>query len=395
MDFPLRYWRQNARVATLVLVAAAGLLGLLLYKLGSLVGGLSGNEVHAANAAVGWHGIFHDPLYLPLKLVRSVVFFVAPEHGQLLTRLPNVVFGFITGLSFAWLIWQWHGRRTAILTTLMFATSAWVLHASRLASFDVLYLWAIPTMLVMQVLLHRHWQRPAVWYGSLLLWGMLLYIPGLIWLLLAQLYIQREMVKKAWQHFGRWWQRLLSAGSLLIWLPLLAIGLSRPGKLVEWLGLPSHVPSIWHLLKGIVAVPLHLVVRGPQYPELWLDKTPVLDIFTLVVAGLGIYFYATHWQSSRTRTLGSLLLVGGLLVGIGGAVSLSLLIPLLYVAAATGVTYLLHDWLKVFPLNPLARGLGIGLVSLAVVLSALYNLRAYYVAWPHNHATPPIFRYHR
>ena len=70
----------------------------------------------------------------------------------------------------------------------------------------------------------------------------------------------------------------------------------------------------------------------------------------------------THWQLvaqplARHAALSS----GVVLVGLGGPVGLSILVPLLYVAVATGLAYLLHEWLKVFPNNPLARGFGIGL----------------------------------
>jgi hypothetical protein len=78
--------------------------------------------------------------------------------------------------------------------------------------------------------------------------------------------------------------------------------------------------------------------------------------------------------------------------GLGGAAYLSLVVPLLYIFAATGIAYLLHEWLRVFPLNPVARKLGIGLVVVAVAVSCSYNLRAYYVAWPHNAATQTAFR---
>lgn len=388
-------WRHNAPVVLWLILGLAVVAGLLLYKLATLTGGLSATEVKAATQPVGWQGILHDPFYLPLKLVRSVVYFVAPDHGQLLTRLPNALFGGLTMISFAWLIWLWHGRRTAILTSVLFATSAWVLHTSRLASFDVLYLWAVPTLCIIQVLLHRHSDKALVWYGSLLTWGLLAYVPGMIWLIGLQVILQRKLIVQAWRHFSEWWQQVLSVLAVAIWLPLLVLAFTRVGQFVTWLGLPTHWDGPFEVLKHLVAVPVHLFIRGPQYPEQWLGRTPIFDAFTLVACLVGIYFYAKRWDSARSRTIGLLLIVGGLLVAAHGPVSISLLVPLLYAAAATGIAYLLHDWLKVFPVNPLARGLGIGLVGLAVAVSCLYNLRAYFVAWPHNTVTKAIFRYHR
>ena len=389
------YLRRHGRMIAWLALAAAGLGWLLLYRLGSLTGGLSASEVSAAAAVVGWHGIYHQPLYIPLKLVRSVVFVLFKDHGQFLSRLPNALFGGLTILSFGWLVRLWHGTRIAILGSLLFATSAWVLHASRLASFDVLYLWTLPTLLLFDVLLQKYGKQASVWYASILVWGCMLYIPGLIWLLLLNTYLQREYIRNGWRHFGRWWQHSLYLLAGFIWLPLLVNCIIKNSSLSNWLGLPSHWVQPLTLLKQLVAVLVHLFIRGPKYPQLWLARAPLLDIFTLAACLVGIYFYSLHWHAARSRLLGLLAATSLVLVGLGGPVAFSLLVPLMYIAAAAGLAYLLREWLSVFPNNPLARGLGLGLIILAVGLSCTYNLRAYFIAWPYNQATHAVFQYHR
>jgi hypothetical protein len=275
----------------------------------------------------------------------------------------------------------------------LFATGAWTLHVSRLASFDVLYLCALPTLLLMNVALQRRPNKAYAVYGNILLWGLLLYIPGMVWLLIINAYFQRKAILNGWRHFKRWWQHLLYLLAGAIWLPLLVQNLRQSGALRLWLGLPADLAPPLTLLKHFVAVFVHLFIRGPQYPTLWLGKAPILDIFTLSMCLIGLYFYIKHWRASRSRLLGSFLLVGAILVALGGPVSLSLLVPLLYIVTATGITYLIQEWLQVFPVNPLARGLGIGLVALALVLACTYNLRAYFIAWPHNEVTRTVFRY--
>lgn len=388
-------WQENAKLVLAAIVLLTALAGLLFYKLGSLVGGLSIGEVAVATAPVGWHGIYQHPLDLPLSAVRSVVFYVSPDHGQILTRLPNAFFGGLAVITFGWLIYLWHGVRTALFATLMFATSAWTLHVSRLASFDVMYLWAIPTLLLIQVYLHRHGNKAVVWYGSLTMWSLMLYIPGMVWLILAQLICQRTSLAKAWKSHKGWPQWLFSILAVVVWLPLLVNHLVRHGEVVRWLGAPEHLASPLHLAKQFGGVFVHVFFRGPQYPDLWLARAPILDIFTLLAAGLGIYFYARNWKASRSQTLGALFAVSVILVALAGPVSLSAVVALLYVMVAAGVAYLLHEWLKVFPSNPLARGIGIGLVTAVVLLSCLYNVRAYFIAWPHNQATKIVFLYHR
>jgi hypothetical protein len=228
----------------------------------------------------------------------------------------------------------------------------------------------------------------------MLLWGLLVYIPGVIWLVLPAIYLQRGAIADGWRHFKRWWQRLAYLLTGIVWLPLLIITLSRPGNLVTWLGLPADLAAPLTLVKNFVGVFVHLFVRGPEYPALWVGRAPILDIFTLAACLVGIYFYATHRQAARSRLLALFFGLGVILVALGGPVGLSLLVPLLYLVAATGIAYLVREWLQVFPVNPLARKLGLGLVSLAIALACLYNLRAYFVAWPHNKVTETVFRYH-
>lgn len=387
--------KPSLRSLSIALALGIGLAGLLLYRLNTLTGGLTGSEFITAGVAVGWHGVYDQPLYLPLNIVRSIIFVLQPDHGDLLTRLPNALFGGLTIVTFAWLIRLWHGTRTAVLAGLLFATSAWVLHVSRLASFDVLYLWAIPMLLVTHVQMHRNYAKNLVFYGSMLMWGFLLFIPGVVWLVIANAALQRKTILQGWKLRTTSLQQALYVLCGAMWLPLLATALTRPGNIKLWLGLPDSLASPHALLKQFAGVFVHLFVRGPQYPELWLNRAPLLDLFTLGICVIGLYFYATHRHVARTRLLAILFGIGIVLVSLAGPVGISLLVPLLYIAAATGIAYLLHEWLAVFPVNPFARGLGIALIFIAVGMSCAYNMRAYYVAWPHNYTTRAIFRYHR
>lgn len=393
-----RFWRANLGVLGLSLAVLVLISALMLYRLGSLTGGLSETEVKAATEPLGLAHLANNVLYLPLKLVRYFVFGLTEgSHGQLLTRLPNAIFGGLSILSFGWLIWLWHGPRTAILTTLMFATAAWTLHVSRLASFDVLYLWGAVTLLLSHVIMHRFGEQARAWYACLFIWGLLLTIPGMIWFVLAELILQRHNLLEGWRDLGKWWQRVLSLVTPLLFVPAIGYSLIKHQELIRpWLGLPAHfADGYFALIKQFGSVFVHLFIRGPQYPELWLGRMPILSVFTLIMVLLGIYVYAVHWQKARSRLLLIMITIGVVLVGLGGPVGLSVLVPVLYVISAAGIAYLLHEWLKVFPRNPLARSMGVVLVSIAVIISCTYNLRAYFIAWPAVETTDTSFRYHR
>lgn len=390
-----RYLSAHSQLLLVTILTISGLGWLLFNHLGTIPGGFSATEQATATATYGWHGLYRQALYLPLNVVRSIIFVFSGQHDQLLSRLPNAIFGAVTILTFGYLLKLWHGTRTAIMGTILFASAAWTLHVSRLASNDVVYLWFAPTLLLLQALLHRQATKPAIFYGSLLVWGVLLYVPGGVWLVALSVFWQRRAIKTGWQHFQRWWQRLLYLFTGGLCLPLLVIDLERPGNFRTWLGLPPDFGNLATMLKHFGAVPIHLFIHGPDSPQLWLGRAPLLDIFTLVACVLGIYFYVRHLAAARSQVLASYFIVSSILVGLGGPVSFSLIVPLVYLFAATGIAYLLREWFRVFPSNPLARSLGLGLIIVAITVSGIYNTRAYFTAWANSPITVTTFHYHR
>lgn len=258
-----------------------------------------------------------------------------------------------------------------------------------------MYLIAIPVLLLISLGLHKRSTNAFIFYGSMILWGVLLYIPGMVWFILLNCLWLRKHIISGWKFYHVWWQRCLYCLAGVIWLPLLGIYLRHVHNLVTWLGFPEHLKVNSQFAKRFIAVPLHITVRGPEYPWLWLGKAPLLDVFTLVAAIIGIYFYATHYQANRSRLLASYFVIGWLLITLNGPVSLSLLVPIVYLCVATGVAYLIREWLHVFPTNPIARGIGIGLIVIAVGLSSIYNMRAYFIAWAHDPTTKTTFTIRR
>jgi hypothetical protein len=384
--------KQIRLVSALSLIIFAALAFLLYYRLGSLTKGLSGSEVSLSRSLLGWHGIYKNPLFLPLKVVQSIVFHF--RHSQFLIRLPSTIFGLLSIFQFSYLVYVWHGKRSAALVSPLFACAAWTLHVSRLASSDVIYLWSIITLLLGYALTQKYPKNIYVWLSNCFIWGLLLTIPGLIWMVIVGLIGQHRYIREVWHLFSKFWQRLASLVLVVLWLPLIVHSLMKKGLRKEWLGLPNHLPNFVHFTKEFVGVFVHLLIRGPEQPQLWLGRAPLLDIFGLVMAITGSYYYLMHSSSNRTKLLAGWLFVAAILIALQGSVSFSLSVPFDYVFIAMGLSYFLHSWFKVFPSNPLARTLGIGLISLAVAVSCLYNLRAYFVAWPNNQTTNQTFSRH-
>jgi hypothetical protein len=106
---------------------------------------------------------------------------------------------------------------------------------------------------------------------------------------------------------------------------------------------------------------------------------------------LGAYMYVRHWRLVRSKMVGTLLIVGSILIALGGQVNRSVLISFIYLLIAAGIGLFLDRWLKVFPRNTIAQGVSVGLVSLAVIAASWYGLRHYFVAWPNAPDTKQVF----
>jgi len=69
----------------------------------------------------------------------------------------------------------------------------------------------------------------------------------------------------------------------------------------------------------------------------------------------------------------------------------AVVIPIVFIVVALGLVYLLDTWFAVFPNNPVARTVGMTMLSLAVIFACAYQLRRYFVAWPNSPDTKAVF----
>lgn len=378
---------RNRNIILLSSIFLAFLVYLFTRDLVALTDGLSRGETEIAITSIGWQGIMNDSFYLPLKLILSAGFFLFDQGGALVSRLPSVIFGMTAVIALVLAVKAWHGTRIALYAGALFATSAWTLHVSRYASLDSSYLLAVPVLIATIILLQRskRWWVPAL---VLFTWSVLLFTPGLIWLILLAAVWERYSFVDAWQQSGSWPKKLLLPLSFILLLPLLVYRVAKSSEsTLTWLGVPNDFGTISDFGNRLINVPLNLFAVGPDKPELWLGRLPLLDVITIVFTLLGIVYYAKRWRAARAQLLAGFLVISWLIVALGGAVGLSLIVPVIYFLAGSGIAQLNNEWLKRFPNNPIARSFGTTLLVLAVAMSCLYNLRNYFVAWPSNPET--------
>lgn len=363
--------------------------GLLFFRLGSLLPGYSLSEVVTYNASNGFRQIFDHPINAPFLIVTHIMTFIS-QHSYLLARLAAVGFGLATLIAFWWLLQHWYDRRVAFFGTILFGSSAWFLHIARFGTPDVLMFLVI--MLVACGVWLKKSSNPIAMFLCFAISAALLYIPGMVWVVLLGALWQWKTIDRIFKH--HLW--MVTWGGLLLASALAPLGLALYRTPEIWktlVGLPVvGWPQLGDVLSNLYQIPLAFFFRYVDAtPETWLGNLAILDIFSIAMLFLGGYVFVRHANLQRVKLVGWALFAGILLISLGGGVSLSLLVPFLYILIAAGVGFLFTRWYQVFPRNPIAHMLALVLMSLAVLTACSYQLRHYFVAWPRNRETQSVY----
>lgn len=388
-NFVKQHWVALVCIGVVIAIVSTALL----FRLGTILPGYSANEVATYHASTSLKEIWLNPINAPYHVVVHALQSVIP-NDLIAVRMASVFVGWLTIVIFFLLVHRWHGLRTAIFGTLLFGTSSWFLHVSRLGTPDVV-LFGLFSIVACGVWLREHKAPGAVILG-LLISGLLLYTPGMAWFLGIGLLWQWSSIDRAFKHN----KGSLTLGTILFLgtlTPLLLHFYKHPGRISEWLCLPSSWSQPLHLLHNIIDVPIAIFFRSDvANPETWLGRLALLTIFGSIMFLLGAYVYLQHARLARARLFALLAVLGSVVIGLSdGKISLTVLVPFVFIVASAGIGYLVETWYAVFPRNPIAKILGAVIVSAAIGIACLYNIRSYFVAWPQASATRALFTHEK
>lgn len=370
-----------------------GVIAVLFFRLGSLTPSISQPEQetlgYLTSNSLGLRDIVDEPQYLPYKL-GIYIFEKLGFASPFIARSLSALIGLAAVVSFYYILSRWHTNRIALLGTLLFLTSSWFLHTVRLATNEASFLLLLPLVACGAWLNDTQRQDHWILATAALSAGILLYIPGMIWFILAGLIWQRKRVRRAVTGLAVWQILLVGSLGILVMTPLVLGALERPTVLLNFLGLPSQSIAWQTALRSLIDIPVQLFVRGPNDAVHWLGRLPILDAFTTAMFIVGLYASYFRLRLDRIKLLLFGLIVGSLLI-VAGTSKITILLPFVYILLASGISFLLQQWFTVFPRNPLARSIGWSLMAAAITMSCFYNLSHYFVAWPNTPATRAAF----
>lgn len=393
------FFFDNWRLGLLIACGTAIASFLLLFRLGSLVHGLSAEEFELqqkiANNGLSLGGILRDPLFLPYYLGLYLIQ-LSPFHGPTAIRSIGALFGVLGALGFFYILKHWYTNRMAFFGTALFATSAWFLHSARYASENSTYL-LLPLLIAGMIGLQARARAKRAVLAVIVFGLSALYIPGFIWLLAIAIFIKRKIIIQALKLQSAWFNGLIGLLSLVLLSPFVIMlvkplpGTDWSRNLLDFYGLPAQLPSLSTILQNARDIVGDIFVYSNAGPIFTAGHLPWFDICTTALVLIGAYQFIKHHGLDRSKLIAIVAGVGLILVALGGPVALLVFLPFLYLLVVEGLKWLLDSWLRVFPRNPFARSFGIIVAVIIVGTVSLYQLNKYFLAWGFNPETRQVF----
>lgn len=376
------------RRETLVLVVITAFFVIVFGVLSKVPEGAADVEIASAQAASSLTKILENPVNAPYKLLTYVL--TSISESVRMARVVSFLYLLLTSYALFYVLKHWHKTQTAILVSAAFATNSIVLAVGRLgAPLITVFSWYVFAGLLLWQLHTR--SNKLIPFITLVMLGALLYTPGVLWFCLVIGIVYWNRIKRLFKHVK---PAALAYGgfvALILLLPLILGFIRNPDTFNTWLLLPQEF--VWgEVWRSALAVPSAFLYRMPEAPLINVGRLPVFDVASGVLFLIGLNAYRAKYRLDRTRIMIGIALVGILVGALGQTIiAVILLLPFAYSIIAAGIEFLLDEWQRVFPKNPIARSFGTVLLTIAVAFSAYYHLTRFLVVWPQTPETKAVY----
>ncbi len=370
-----------------LILAVASIAGicvfLLLAQITTLFPAPNSAEAEALTA-LGTSSPWENPVDAPYYLVARFMDIFVGELTSL--RVTSAMFGFATAASLAYVLRQWFTDRIAVAGTLIIVTSSWFLSFSRIGAPFVMGAFWLAALLALGT--WRTFTRKPLLTDSLIAVtaGLSLYTPRYAWLISLGFIVLALRRYREFFIIPRSHQWFLPVIFAIPVVPLVYAAFTNQSAIDPILGIVPLPDSSLQYIRNVYSSVNQLFFRGLSQPGQSLGRLPLLDIFSVVMAALGVYYYERHIRLRRSQilfTIGTLALFLVCLTPFAVG-KLALLFPIVMLFSVGGIVELLKRWLDSFPRNPIARSVGVCCIVVAIGFTSFYHLQKYFVAWAGN-----------
>lgn len=390
--------KRNLTVPKLQERISATWIGFIISLFGTAILGLWRLSAVTANLAgptdiATKHTLFLDsPWWKSIAHINGPFFLVlhgtfAINRSLFFLRLTSVLFGLLSAALVYFLVNHWHGYRIALLTTAAYISSFGYLvithQSTPLTSQLPLAIGLLAAVITLDTW-DSIWSIVALFISI----AYALYIPGGIWLSITAIVLSFSNLKESFQSISIKWKLFLVLVLIVCILPLayrLGNHYSLPQTL-QWLGYGLHgkFKALESLGTNLIKVPADLFAYSLNLPRsMQLGHLPLLPIAESILIFVGLYCYVGRIRSYSWRSLIVFIGVSWLIVGFG-ILSVFTILPLVILTLGGGLTYLLKQWYTVFPRNPIARYVGLVVMSVVILFSCFFTARSFFVAWSND-----------
>ena len=305
-------------------------------------------------------------------------------------RFVSYIFAILSSLMFFILLNRWFNTKIAIIGSVLFTTNSLVLSASHQALSLSLTLF-----LLISILSFLNWfvrTKDNAYISFLLLvisLAISAYMPFLFLITIAIAFFLVISYKQKLKRLNN--IQIISAIIiyLLIISPLIISVFGSPGQIKELIGLNDSLIGLKSYLLNLFNVLLSIAVYSQSFPSMYLGNLPILEAFSAAFLFLGIFYFANRIKYKKNLAILVIFILLVLLISLSNQFQLYLIIllPIIYLLTTIGVMEIIKSWFTYFPRNPLARFIGIFLISLSIGLISYYQVNRYYVAWANSPET--------
>lgn len=325
---------------------------------------------------------------LPLHLFQMSLFMIFGV-SIITIKAPSIILSIIAALSLFFLLRRWFKPGIAVLSlSIMIATGQFIYLAQSFTP-GIIYITTASLILLFASLVIQKAKFAPLW--RILLAATVaasLYTPffwylniGLALVALLHPYTRYILVSRKYR--AKW----LPAGIVFLLLisPLAYLCLKDHGFFLTLSG--------WSALQFDIINNLKIIAHTYFWPTPYISHgqvLPAIDISTLALMFLGLIMTFQHRHTARSYVITVWMLLSLPLLAVAPHTNMIITVPM-FILLGAGVEKLLHEWYRIFPKNPYARGTGLFMMIILIGVMTLSGINRYIHSY---HDLPDSVREH-